>query len=207
MNIDKSIQERLKTHMTLEDALPTRMPVYVNSFGYFFGTMAISALAVIIGTGVVLAVFGPGWWHVSSVGRFINAMHFWSVEVFYFSLIPHILFKFFTAAWRDGRLRTWVIGWLTFIVSIFSGISGTLLQENWDAQWNAQQGKDSFNALGLAWMHMLNYAQDLTLHVVVFSGLIMVFAASHLFAVRSESPVRPIVDGSKRGDKGGERAR
>jgi quinol---cytochrome c reductase cytochrome b subunit, bacillus type len=197
VNIDKSIQDRLRTHLTLEDAFPTKMPVYVNSFGYFFGTMTLSALAVVIASGIVLALFGPGWWHVSGLGWFINAVHFWSVEIFYFSVILHILFKFFTAAWRDGRFRTWVLGWLIFVTSIFSGITGTLLQQNWDAQWNAQQGKDAFNALGLAWMHWLDYAQTLTLHVAFFSTLIVLFAASHLFAVRSESPVRPIVQGGK----------
>lgn len=207
MNIDKSIQDRLKAHLTLEDAFPTRMPIYVNSVGYFFGTMALSSLAVVIGSGIVLAVFGPGWWHVSPVGRFVNAVHFWGVEVFYFSVILHILFKFFTASWRDGRFRTWVLGWLIFIATIFSGISGTLLQQNWDAQWNAQQGKDAFNALGLAWMHMLDYAQDLTLHVVVFGALVILLAASHVFAVRSESPVRPIVDGGKAGVGDGEATR
>jgi quinol-cytochrome oxidoreductase complex cytochrome b subunit len=195
MNIDKLIQDRFKTYLTLEDAFPTRMPIYVNSFGYFFGTMTLSALAIIIISGIILSLFGPSWWHISAAGRFFNAVHFWGVEIFYFSVILHILFKFFTAAWRGGRFRTWVLGWLIFITSIFSGISGTLLQENWDAQWNAQQGKDAFNALGLAWMHMLNYAQDLTLHVVFFGVLVVVFAAGHLFAVRSESPVRPITNG------------
>ncbi len=207
MNIDKSIQDRLKTHLTLDDAFPTRMPVYVNSFGYFFGTMTLAALAVIIGSGIILALFGPGWWHVSGAGRFINAVHFWGVEIFYLCVILHILFKFFTAAWRDGRFRTWALGWLIFVTTIFSGITGTLLQENWDAQWNAQQGKDAFNALGLAWIHWLDYGQVLTLHVVFFGGLVVLFAASHLFAVRSESPVRPIVDGSKNSDGAREKAR
>ena len=200
MNLDKSLQDRLKTHLTLEDAFPTRMPVYVNSFGYFFGTMTLSALAVIIGSGVILALFGPSWWHVSAVGAFFNAMHFWSVEVFYFSAILHILFKFFTAAWRGGRFRTWLLGWLLFATTVFSGITGTLLQENWDSQWNAQQGKDAFNALGLSWLHWLDYAQDLTLHVVFFAALVVLFAAGHLFAVRSESPVRPIVNGDEDSD-------
>lgn len=197
MNIDKTLQDRIKTHITLEDALPTKMPAYVNSFGYFFGTMTISALAVIIGSGVILTLFGPSWWHFSAVGSFVNAVHFWAVEIFYFSAVLHILFKIFTAAWRGGRFRTWVIGWMLFGTTVFSGITGTLLQENWDAQWNSQQGKDAFNALGLSWFHALNYAQALTLHVVFFAALVILFAASHLFAVRSESPVRPIVNGGK----------
>ncbi len=194
MNIDKAIQDRLRSGLTLEDALPTRMPAYVNSFGYFFGTMTLSALAVIIGSGVVLALFGPSWWHFSSVGRFVNAVHFWGVEIFYFAAILHILFKFFTAAWRNGRFRTWLIGWILFATTVFSGITGTLLQENWDAQWNSQQGKDAFNALGMSWFHALNYAQALTMHVVFFALLVVLFVASHLYAVRSESPVRPIVN-------------
>lgn len=195
MNIDKMLQERLKSHMTLEDAFPTRMPTYVNSFGYFFGTMTISALALIFGSGIVLTLFGPSWWHFSPIGNFVNAVHFWAVEIFYFSAILHILFKIFTASWRDGRFRTWAIGWTLFFTTIFSGITGTLLQENWDAQWNSQQGKDAFASLGLSWFHALNYAQALTLHVVFFAVLVALFAASHLFAVRSESPVRPIVNG------------
>lgn len=205
MNIDKKIQDFLKTHLTLEDAFPTRMPVYVNSFGYFFGTMTLSSLAIIIGTGSAMMIFGPIWSHVSSVGAFINAMHFWGVEIFYFSAILHILFKFFTAAWRGGRWRTWVIGWLIFATTIFSGISGTLLQQNWDAQWNAQQGKDAFAALGLGWLNWMDITSVLSLHVGIFAALVILLTVSHLFNVRSESPVHPIVDDGG-GDAGDRRA-
>jgi len=195
MNIDKSIQGFLKKHLTLEDAFPTKMPAYVNSFGYFFGTMTLASLAVIVGTGIFLSIFGPVWSVVSSFGAFINAMHFWGVEVFYFSAILHILFKFFTAAWRGGRWRTWVIGWLAFATTIFSGISGTLLQQNWDAQWNSQQGKDAFAALGLGWLNWMDITSVLTLHIAIFAVLVILLVVSHLFNIRSEGPVHPIIDG------------
>jgi quinol-cytochrome oxidoreductase complex cytochrome b subunit len=198
LNIDEKLQEWLKSHLTLEDALPTKMPVYVNSMAYFFGTATLSALAVVIGSGIVIAIFGPGWWHVSPMGHFFNSVHFWGVEIFYFGLVLHMLAKFFKAAWRDGRWRTWVIGLVTFAVTIFSGITGTLLQENWDAQWNAVQGKDPMNALGLGWMNAMDPGQLLTLHVALFPLLIVLFAAIHIAFVRSESPVRPIERGSKR---------
>lgn len=197
MNIDRFLQGKIRTHLSLEDALPTQMPAYVNSFGYFFGTMTLSSLAVIFGTGIVLAFFGPDWWHFTKIGAFINAMHFWSVEVFYLAIILHMTFKFFKAAWRGGRVRTWMNGWAIFAVTIFSGISGTLLQANWDAQWNSQQGKDAFNAIGLSWMNWMNYTTALTLHVVFFAALIVLFVIAHLFFVRSESPIHPIVDGGK----------
>lgn len=109
----------------------------------------------------------------------------------------HFTFKFFKAAWRDGRWRTWINGWLIWGITIFSGISGTLLQANWDSQWNAQQGEDAFNALGLSFMNWMNYTTVLTLHVVFFAFLIVVLVAAHLTFVRNESPVRPIVKDEK----------
>lgn len=78
---------------------------------------------------------------------------------------------------------------------MFSGISGTLLQQNWDSQWNSQQGKDAFAALGLGWLNWNNYASVLTLHVVVFALIVLLFAGAHLFLIRREGPVHPIVDG------------
>ena len=197
MSIDRRIQSFLQRNLTLEDALPTKMPAYVNSFGYFFGTMTLAALAMLFFTGLWLSVFGPAWRHTSSLGAFVSAMHFWSVEMFYFAVILHILFKFFTAAWRHGRWRTWLVGWLVFAASVFSGISGTLLQQNWDSQWNAQQGKDAFAALGLAWLPWTDYASVLTLHVAVFAVIVLYFAMLHLFLIRREGPVHPIVDGGK----------
>ncbi len=199
MNVDQKLQEMLKENMTLEDALPTKMPIYVNSIAYFFGTITLASLAVVIGSGIIIAIFGPNWWHVSPAGHFFNSVHFWGVEVFYFGLVLHMLTKFFKAAWRNGRWRTWTIGLLTFAITIFSGLTGTLLQENWDAQWNAVQGKDAMNALGLAGINAMDPGHLLTLHIVLFPFLIVVFLAIHISFVRSESPVRPIEPGTKEG--------
>ena len=195
MSFDRRIQDFFRRNLTLEDAFPTSMPTYVNSFGYFFGTMTLAALAMLFLTGLWLSVFGPGWRHMSDRGAFVYAMHYWSVEMFYFAVVLHILFKFFTAAWRDGRWRTWITGWLIFAASVFSGISGTLLQQNWDSQWNAQQGKDAFIALGLGWLNWMDYANVLTLHVAVFAVIVLCFVVVHLFLIRREGPVHPIVAG------------
>ncbi len=192
MNIDEKLQDVLKKNMTLEDALPTKMPIYVNSIAYFFGTATLASLAVVVGSGIIIAIFGPNWWHVSPAGHFFNSVHFWGVEIFYFALVLHMLTKFFKAAWRNGRWRTWTIGLVTFAITIFSGLTGTLLQQNWDAQWNAVQGKDAMNALGLAGINAMDTGHLLTLHIVLFPVLIAIFLAIHISFVRSESPVHPI---------------
>lgn len=197
MNLDKTVQGFMRENMTLEDALPTTMPAYVNSFSYFFGTMTLSSLAVISVSGFCLAVFGPTWWHHSGAGHFINSAHFWGTEIFYFSLVLHMLTKFLKAAWRNGRWRTWIVGSVALAVSFFVGITGTLVQTDWDAQWNVNQGKDAFAALGMGWINPTNVGQLLLLHVVVFPVLLIFFVAVHIFLVRNEAPVAPIESGKK----------
>jgi ubiquinol-cytochrome c reductase cytochrome b subunit len=46
---------------------------------------------------------GPSWWHTSSVGLFVNSLHLWSVEAFFFFMVIHLWGKFFMAAWRGNR--------------------------------------------------------------------------------------------------------
>ncbi len=58
MNLAASAQRFLQQNLSLEDALPTRMPAYVNSAAYLFGVSTLSALAMLIATGLLLAVFG-----------------------------------------------------------------------------------------------------------------------------------------------------
>jgi len=192
MNLDQRTQEFLKHNLTLEDALPTKMPVYVNSFAYFFGTITLSSLALICLSGLVIAFFGPTWWHHSPAGHFVNAVHFWGVEIFYVGLVLHMLAKFFKAAWRNGRWRTWGIGLIALAISFFTGITGTLLQTNWDSQWNSVQGKDAFAALGMAAINSMNTGQLLLLHAILFPVLLVLFVGIHIVLVRSESPVHPI---------------
>lgn len=68
MNLTENAQRFLKDSLPLEDMLPTRMPIYVNS------------------------------------------LHFWGVQVFFGTLLMHMIIKFLMAAWRDGRWKTWFVG-------------------------------------------------------------------------------------------------
>jgi quinol-cytochrome oxidoreductase complex cytochrome b subunit len=193
MNITKEARDYLRNNLPLEDALPTRMPAYVNSVAYLFGVSALSALGLLILTGVVMSLFGPDWYHGSSVGHFVNSLHFWSVQTLFAMVVLHFTSKFFMAAWRDGRWKTWMIGVLTFSVAVFAGLTGFLLQTNWDAQWIAVQSKDFMNSLGVgAFFNPMNTGQVLTLHVVVLPLTIVAFVGLHLFFVRRENPVKPL---------------
>jgi len=193
MNLTRRTQQFLSANLSVEDALPTRMPVYVNSLAYLFGAAALSALGMLILTGVVLCCFGPGWYHVSRVGHFFNSLHFWSMQVFFGVVLLHLISKYLMAAWRDGRWKTWMVGVLTFGVAVFTGLTGFMSQTNWDSQWIALQAKDAMNALGVgAFFNPLDTVQVLTLHVVVLPLITTVLVAIHLFLIRRDGPVRPL---------------
>jgi quinol-cytochrome oxidoreductase complex cytochrome b subunit len=193
VNLTQKAREILTDNMSLEDALPTRMPVYVNSVAYLFGVLALSSLVMLLITGPILAIFGPDWYHVSPNGRFFNSMHFWSTQVFFASLLLHLVTKFFMGAWRDGRWKTWMVGALTFAVAVFTALTGFLSQTNWDSQWIAVQAKDAMNAVGVgAFFNTMNVGQVLTLHIAVLPIIVVALVLIHIFLVRRDGPVKPM---------------
>jgi quinol-cytochrome oxidoreductase complex cytochrome b subunit len=193
MNLTDRTRQIVRNNLTLDDLLPSRMPVYVHSAVYLFGVGAISGLAMLVLTGMVMSLFGPLWYHTSKVGKFVNSLHFWSVQFFFAVVVMHFIGKFLMAAWRDSRRKTWMAGVLAFGAAVFTGLTGFLSQTNWDAQWIAVQAKDAMNAMGIgAWFNTMNLGQVLTLHMVALPLLIGVLVGVHLFFVRRESPVKPI---------------
>ncbi len=204
MNLTRWAQQYLNDNLTIDDALPTQMPVYVNSFVYMFGVSTLSALVMLIATGLILAIFGPLWYHTSDTGHFVNSLHFWSVQVFFGALILHVAAKYFMSAWRDGRWTTWFSGMLTFGVAVFTGLTGYLSQTNWDSQWIAVQSKDAMNAAGVgAFFNTMDGSQVLTLHIAVLPFIIVLLVAIHLFQIRRDSPVRPLSLLQKQDDTNG----
>jgi quinol-cytochrome oxidoreductase complex cytochrome b subunit len=195
VNLTRETRRFFRRNLTLEDALPTRMPVYVNSLAYLFGPAAMSALGMLILSGVVMCFFGPDWYHASRTGRFFNSLHFWSVQFFFGVVLLHLFTKFAMAAWRDGRWQTWMAGVLVFGAAVFAGLTGYMCQTNWDSQWIALQAKDAMNALGVgAFFNTMDTGQVLTLHVAVLPPVIVVLVGLHLFLVRRDGPVRPLPD-------------
>src|SRR4029077_16106575 len=142
-------------------------------------------LVVIIASGVVLVFKGPSWWHLSTVGLFVNSIHLWSVELFMFFMVLHLWGKFFMAAWRGKRALTWMTGVLSFLLSIGAAFTGYLSQQNFDAQWIATHAKDGVNAVGVgAFFNVLNFGQMLLWHVLLLPAAVAIIVALHLLMVR-----------------------
>jgi len=188
-----AIRRWLERRLPLDSLLPHRMPYYVGSWVYVFGVVAIAGLAWTIASGVVLAFFGPQWWHISSAGHFVNSLHFWAVQVFFVFMVLHLWGQFFMASWRDGRAATWMVGVVIFAVCVVTAFTGYVSQQNFDGQWIAVNAKDATNAAGIgAFFNVLNFGQMYGLHVMIFPILVTVLVALHVVQVRMRGVVKPI---------------
>jgi quinol-cytochrome oxidoreductase complex cytochrome b subunit len=186
-------REYLGRRLPATNLLPDRQPYYVGSWVYIFGVVTIAALVWVILSGIVLAFFGPQWWHVSSTGRFFNGLHFWSVQLFFVFMVLHLWGQYFAAGWRDGRAKTWMAGVLIFLVSIVAAFTGYVSQQNFDGQWIAVNAKDAMNSVGAgAYFNVLNFGQMYGIHVVLLPLAIAFLVTLHIVLVRMKGVVKPI---------------
>ncbi len=176
-----------------ERLLPDTQPVYVSSWVYVFGVLTLAAFVVVLTSGAVLALAGPSWWHVSSIGHFVNSMHLWGTELFFFFMVVHLWGQFFMAAWRGRRTLTWIMGAIAFLASIGTAFTGYLVQQNLDSQWISTQAKDGLNASGIgAFFNVLNFGQMLMWHVVLLPLVVALLIGGHVLLVRRRGVCPPL---------------
>ena len=202
-----AIRHYLERRLPLTQLLPDRQPFYVGSWVYVFGVVAIVGLMWVVGSGVVLAFFGPQWWHQSGVGHFFNSLHFWAVQVFFVFMVLHLWGQYFAAGWRDGRAPTWMVGVVIFAVTIVTAFTGYVSQQNFDGQWIAVNAKDATNAAGVgSFFNVLNFGQMYGLHVMLLPVLVTTLVVVHIVQVRMRGVVRPIEPSPTARTSKGERA-
>jgi ubiquinol-cytochrome c reductase cytochrome b subunit len=189
------LRRRISAELPGEQALPDHQPAYVTSWIYVFGALSLAALVVVIGSGLWLALAGPQWYHVSSLGHYVNSLHLWSVELFFFVMVVHLWGKFAMAAWRGRRGTTWVTGAIAFLASIATAFTGYLVQSNFDSQWIGAEGKDGLNSVAVGfWFNVLDYGQMLLFHVAFLPLVLGLLVIWHVLQVRRRGVVPPIED-------------
>jgi ubiquinol-cytochrome c reductase cytochrome b subunit len=188
------LRKRAVAALPPEKLLPDGQPAYMSSWIYVFGVLSLASLVVLIGSGSVLALKGPTWWHVTGIGHFFNSMHLWSVELFFFFMVIHLWGKYWMAAWRGGRKRTWVTGAITFLVAIPCALTGYVSQQNFDSQWISTQAKDAMNATGIgAFFNLLDFGQMYSWHIFLLPVAVVALVAVHVLLVRKHGIVPPFV--------------
>ena len=178
--------------ITWDKLLPTEQPVYVRSVVYSFGALTLGSLVVVIASGILLAAKGPFWWQVPGAGVFTRSIHYWGVQAFFFFMILHLTAQFFMGSWRHGRSATWILGALSFALSVVTAFTGYLSRGDFFSQWNQVQSKDAFNGAGIGgWFNVLNNGQIYGLHIAVLPTLLVAVVSLHLVLVRRLGVVPP----------------
>ena len=192
------LRRRAAGKLPPEKLLPDTQPSYVSSWIYVFGVTTLAALVIVIGTGCLLAIRGPQWWHSSDVGHFVNSLHLWSVEIFFFAMVIHLWGKYFMAAWRGGRAMTWMTGVILLVASILTAFTGYVSQSNFDSQWISIQAKDGINATGGgAFFNVLNLGQMLMWHIVLLPLVLVALTVLHVVLVRIKGVVPPFAENTE----------
>ena len=188
-----ALRARLVAVLPPEKLLPDGQPAYVASWIYVFGVLTLSALALVIASGTILALKGPGWWHDSGLGHFFNSVHLWSVELFFFFMVIHLWGKYWMSAWRGGRARVWMTGAISFVIAIPCALTGYISQQNFDAQWISTQAKDAMNAVGIgSFFNLLNFGQIYGYHVFLLPAAVVALVIGHVLLVRRHGVVPPL---------------
>ena len=200
MSVDTEISRQWTTrvrkgvvdYLPPDKMLPDTQPNYVASWIYVFGVTTLAAMIIVIGTGCILAIEGPLWWHHSTLGHFVNSMHLWSCEIFFFAMVVHLWGKYFMAAWRGKRAMTWITGVVVFVTSIATAFTGYVSQTNFDSQWISTQAKDGINSTGAgAFWNVLNLGQMLMWHIVLLPLVAVALTGLHVVLVRIKGVVPP----------------
>jgi quinol-cytochrome oxidoreductase complex cytochrome b subunit len=187
------LRERAVRALPPDKLLPDEQPAYVASWIYVFGALTLAALVVVLASGGVLALKGPGWWHVSDTGHFFNSIHLWSTELLFVFMVIHLWGQFFMAAWRGRRALTWITGVVAFVASIGTAFTGYLVQQNFDSQWIAAEGKDGLNSVGIgAFFNVTDFGQMLLWHVTLLPLALGLLVLLHVLLVRQRGVVPPI---------------
>jgi len=186
------LRRRAVAALPPEKLLPDGQPTYVASWIYVFGVASIASLIVIIGSGSILALKGPAWWHYTGIGHFFNSIHMWSVELFFFVMVVHLWGKYWMAAWRGGRVKVWITGAIIFLVAVPTALTGYVSQQNFDAQWISTQAKDAMNSVGVgSFFNLTNFGQMYSFHILLLPIAVVLLVSAHVLLVRRNGVVPP----------------
>jgi hypothetical protein len=108
-------------------------------------------------------------------------------------MVIHLWGKFWMAAWRGGRAKTWITGVLAFLASVVEAFTGYLSQQNFASQWIATNGKDAINSTGLGGaFNLMNFGQMLLWHIVLVPIVLIALIVGHVLMVRAKGVVQPL---------------
>jgi ubiquinol-cytochrome c reductase cytochrome b subunit len=183
-----------------------RVPRSTASWAYVFGSVTFVLFLLQIVTGVCLAFSyvpsAAGAWnslqalnHEVPAGWFLRAMHFWGSTFMVGVLLVHMTQVFLFGAFKYPRELTWVFGVVLLLLTLGMAFTGQVLRFDQDAYWGIGIGASIMGRvplLGASFVHLLlggpiiagdTLSRFFALHVFIVPGLLLAFAALHIWMV------------------------
>ena len=176
----------------LKPLMIEKAPAYVNKFFYSLGFLSATSFMVLLVSGVLMSLHGPGWWLTDPTGQYLRSVHMWATQAFVLFVLMHLLIVFLTSAFKKPRQLTWVLGVLMLLFVFLEAEFGFVLRGDFSSQWRSLQGADFYNGSGLGnWINTLNYQQIYGIHIAAIPFLILGLLLVHYLLVKVLGIAKP----------------
>ncbi|HVB34635.1 MAG TPA: cytochrome b N-terminal domain-containing protein [Patescibacteria group bacterium] len=183
----KTIADKIKKNLFIVE-----VPSYGNKVFYSLGFLALTCLATLILSGIVMVFFAPTWWLTSSWGVFFRSIHLWAAQAFIAIIILHALVVFSTSGFKAPRRLTWMLGAAVFTLALGEAEFGYGLRGDFSSQYRPLQAADFFNGAFLGKLvNTLNFSQIYGMHIIDVPLAIAALVFFHYLLVKVRGIAKP----------------
>ena len=205
-SLGKWVDQRLQLGAPMRQTMDHPIPRDTASWAYVFGSAAMSAFALQLVTGILLALIyvpsaSEAWNslqilnHDVSLGWFIRALHGWGSNFMLAIVLIHMAQVFLFGAYKFPRELTWIFGIFLLLLTLGMAFTGQVLRFDQDAYWGLGIGASISSRIplvGPALVKLLlggpiiagaTLSRFFAFHVFVIPGLLIAFMGLHVLMV------------------------
>ena len=200
------LDQRLQLGSPIAETMQHPIPRETASWAYVFGSAAMTAFALQLVTGILLALIyvpsaGEAWNslqvlnHQVTLGWFIRALHGWGSNFMLAIVLIHMAQVFLFGAYKFPRELTWILGIFLLLMTLGMAFTGQVLRFDQDAYWGLGIGASISSRLPIVGPVLVKLllggpiiagatlSRFFALHVFVIPGLLMAFVGLHVLLV------------------------
>jgi len=200
------LDARLQIEAPVLGVVQHPVPSRTASWAYVFGSAAITAFALQVLTGILLALLyvpsaAEAWNslqalnHDVAFGWFIRALHGWGSNFMLAIVLLHMVQVVLFGAYKFPRELTWIVGVLLLLVTLGMAFTGQVLRFDQDAYWGLGIGASIASRVPIIGSKVValmlggpiiagaTLSRFFALHVFVVPGLLISFVAVHVLLV------------------------
>src|SRR5580658_4052007 len=204
--VGKWIDQRLQLGAPMRETMDHPIPRETASWAYVFGSAAMTAFALQLVTGILLALIyvpsaSEAWNslqtlnHDVTLGWFIRALHGWGSNFMLAIVLSHMVQVFLFGAYKFPRELTWIFGIFLLLLTLGMAFTGQVLRFDQDAYWGLGIGASISSRIpfvGPALVKLLlggpiiasaTLSRFFALHVFVIPGSLIAFIGLHVLMV------------------------